>query len=126
MRTLITIITIILLLLVGSITSNRFIQTTTQKIGDQLNIVEQSLSNRKWESAKNELTTAQKSWEMSNLWWSILFDHQEIDTINLSLTQLENYIKAKDFSDSLVELSTIKLRLENLKESTKLTVKNIF
>ena len=126
MRTLITIITIVLLLSVGSITSNRFIQTTTQVIGDQLNIVEQSLSNRKWESAKTELTTAQESWEMSNLWWSILFDHQEIDTINISLKQLENYIKAEDFSDSLVELSTIKLKLENLKESSKLTVKNIF
>ncbi len=126
MRTLITIITIVLLLSVGSITSNRFIQTTTQIIGNQLNIIEQSLSNRKWESAKTELTTAQESWEMSNLWWSILFDHQEIDTINISLKQLENYIKAEDFSDSLVELSTIKLKLENLKESSKLTVKNIF
>ena len=126
MRTLITIITIVLLLSVGSITSNRFIQTTTQVIGGQLNIIEQSLSNRKWESAKTELSTAQESWEMSNLWWSILFDHQEIDTINISLKQLENYIKAEDFSDSLVELSTIKLRLENLKESTKLTIKNIF
>lgn len=126
MRTLLTIITIVFLLLVGSITSDRFIQTTSQIIGDQLNIVEQSLSNRKWEAAKTELTTAQKSWEKSNLWWSILFDHQEIDTIKISLKQLENYLNAKDFSDSLVELAAIKLRLENLKQSTKLTVKNIF
>lgn len=126
MRTLLTIAIITLLLFGGSFTSHRFIQTTTEIIGNQLNTVEQSLSDRKWELAKKELTTAQQSWEMSNLWWTILIEHQEIDTINISMKRLEKYIEAQDLPQSMVEVTTLKLRVENIYESIRLSVKNLF
>jgi len=125
-RTLLPIIVITLLLLGGSYTSHRFIQTTTQMIGDQLDTVEGSLAQQKWEAAKNELTTAEQSWEKSDIWWTVLLDHQEIEAIDLSLKRLEKNIEAQDFSHSIGEVSTLKLRFKSIYESVKLTVKNIF
>lgn len=126
MRTLFTIGIITLLLLGGSFTSQRFIQTTTETIVGQLDTVEQSLSHRKWESAKHELTSTQQSLDKSNLWWSIFLEHQEIDTIVINMKRLEKYIEAQDFPNSSVELSTLKLRFENIRQSIKLSVHNIF
>lgn len=126
MRTLLTIIIIIILLSGGSFTSYRFIQTTTETMGVQLHSIEQSLSNRKWELAKSELTTVQQNWDKDNIWWSILIEHEEIDTINISMKQLEKYIEAQDLSPSIGEVASLKLRFEQIYDSEKFSVKNVF
>lgn len=126
MRTVMTILIIVALLLGGSFISYRFIQTTTVMIGDKLATVEQSVSNRNWELAKNELVTAQHSWEKSNRWWSILIDHNSIDAIDLSMKRLEKYIETENFSHSIGEVSTLKLQFKSIYESEKLSLKNIF
>jgi hypothetical protein len=121
-----TIAIIIILLFGGSLTSYRFIQKTTETMGAQLHSLERSLSNARWELAKNELTTVQQDWDKDNIWWSILIKHEEIDTINISLKQLEKYIEAQDLSPSIGEVSSLKLRFEHIYDSEKFTVKNIF
>lgn len=94
-------------------------------IGEQLTTVEQSLSNRNWDLARNHLMTAQHNWEKSSHWWSILIDHQAIDAIDLSINRLEKFIETKNFSLSVVEASALKLRFKYIYESEKLSLKNI-
>lgn len=126
MRTVMTIAIIVFLLLGGSFTSYHFIQTTTMSIGDQLDTVEQSLSHRNWELAKNELTTAQQSWEKSNVWWSMLIEHQEINSIDLGMKRLEKFIETENYSHSIEEVSTLKLRFKSIYESENVSIRNIF
>ncbi|MCO1601050.1 DUF4363 family protein [Desulfosporosinus nitroreducens] len=125
MRTLLTIVVIVMLLLGGSFTSYRYIQTTTQTAGEHLELLEQSISIQKWEGAQKELSTVQQSWEKNNTWWSILLDHEEIDTIDISLSRLESLLARQDVTLSLAEVSTLKLLFENLHDKEKFTLKNV-
>ncbi len=125
MRTLLTIITIVLLLLGGSFTSYRYIQTTTHTTGIRLESVEQFVSLQNWEGAKKELSAVRESWDNNNTWWSILLDHQEIDRINLSMSRLEKLLNRQDVTLSLGEVSTLKVLFENIYDNEKFVLENI-
>ncbi|MBC2723333.1 DUF4363 family protein [Desulfosporosinus sp.] len=125
MRTLLTIITIVLLLLGGSFTSYRYIQTTTHTTGIRLESVEQFVSLQNWEGAKKELSAVRESWDNNNTWWSILLDHQEIDRINLSMSRLEKLLNRQDVTLSLGEVSTLKVLFKNIYDNEKFVLENI-
>ena len=125
MRTLTIIGVIVVLLLGGSLTSHRYIQTTTQSLEARLETIEDSISAQKWEFAQKELNTAQQRWDKNKLWWSILLDHQELDTIELSMRRLEKYIATQNGSLSLGEVSSLKLLVDNIFSSDKLSLRNI-
>lgn len=125
MRALTTIVIIVMLLIGGSFTSYRHIQTTTQIMRIQLEAVEQSISTQKWERAEKELTSAQQSWTKTNTSWSILLDHEEIDTIDLSIKRLERYIETQDVTLSLGEVSALKFLFEHISDAEQFTLKNI-
>lgn len=125
MRTLTIIGVIVVLLLGGSLASHRYIQTTTQSLEAQLETIEDSISAQKWEFAQEELNTAQQRWDKNKIWWSILLDHQELDTIELSMRRLEKYIATQNGSLSLGEVSSLKLLVDNIFSSDKLNLRNI-
>jgi len=125
LRTLITIGIILVLLLGGSFTSYQYIETSTLALSAPLQAVEQSISTQKWEIAQKELDTAQQRWDKNKDWWTVLLDHQEIDTIDISIKRLETYIEVQDVSLSLGEVSALKLLIDHIFDSEKLNFQNI-
>lgn len=126
MRTLITIVIIVVILLGGSLTSYQYIQTSTQALGVPLETVERSISTQKWEVAQKELNTFQLRWDKDKTWWTVILDHQEIDNIDISIKHLEKYIEAQDVSLSLGEVSSLKLLVDHISDTSKLNLRNIF
>ena len=126
MRTLPTIAIIILLLLGGSLLTYRYIQTSSQTLGTQLEAVEQAVSSQKWAVAQQDLNTVQQTWTKTKTWWTVLLDHQEIDNIDLSLKRVEKYIATQHLSLSLGEVSALKLLVGHISETEEFTWQNIF
>lgn len=125
MRTVSTIVIIVVLLLGGSLTTSRYLQTTTLTLGAQLEAVEQSISTQKWEVAQKELNTAQQRWDKNKTWWTVLLDHQETDNIDISLNRLEKYIETHDVSLSLGEVAALKIQVDHISDTEKLNLRNI-
>jgi len=125
LRTIPTIVIIVVLLLGGSLTTYRYLQTTTLSLGTQLEAVEQSIATRKWVVAQEKLNTTQQRWDKNKTWWTILLDHQEIDNIDISMKRLEKYIETQDFSMSLGEVSVLKLQIDHISDTEKLNLRNI-
>ncbi len=125
MRTLTTIFTIVVLLLGGSFTSYRYIQSTAQTLGSQLATVEQSISTQVWAAAQKKLNTTQQHWDKSKPWWSILLDHQEIDKIDISLKRLDKYIVTQNVPLSLGEVAALEQLIEHIADTEKLNLRNI-
>lgn len=125
MRTIYIIVIIIILLLGGSLSSYRYLQATTQTLGAQLEAVEQSISTEKWEVAQKELNTTQERWDKNKAWWTVLLDHEEIDTIDIGINRLDKFIKTQNITLSLGEVSALKLRLDHIADTEKLNLKNI-
>ena len=126
LRTVITILTIVFILLAGSLVSYRYVETTTQHMGVLLESVENSITDQKWEQAQNVLNNAQQKWKNDNSKWGIILDHEVIDNINFNLKQLEKSIGLQDVSESISEVTTLKLQFEHIFDNELFTMKNIF
>lgn len=126
MRTLIIIISFVIILFGGSVSSYRFVETRTQTMGVLLESVEDSITIQKWEEAQKELTIVQQKWRNDNTWWSIFLDHYQIDNIDINMRRLEKFIGIQDFSQSIGEITTLKLHFEHISDTELLTINNIF
>ncbi|HZK55970.1 MAG TPA: DUF4363 family protein [Desulfosporosinus sp.] len=125
MRTVPTIIVLVILLLGGSLTASKYLETTAQTMGTEIEAVEQSISAQKWEAAQNELGTALQNLEKNKTWWTVLLDHQVIDDIAMSMNRLDKYIETRDISLSLGEVSALKLQVDNISETEQFNFQNI-
>ncbi|KLU64296.1 hypothetical protein DEAC_c37260 [Desulfosporosinus acididurans] len=125
MRTHITVVIILILLLGGSLVSYEFIQRTTQSLDSQISTVEQSISGQQWAMAQNKLKETQQRWDKNKIWWTILLDHQEIDKIDFSLSRLDKYLVTQNLPLSLGEVSTLELLISHISETEKFTLENI-
>jgi len=125
LRTLITIVTIVVILLGGSLISYQYIQSSTHAFRVPLEAVEQSISTQKWEVAEKELHTAQLRWDKNKTLWTVILDHQETDTIDISIKRLEKYIAAQDVSLALGEVSALILLVDHISDTAKFNLRNI-
>lgn len=125
MRTLTTIITIVLMLTCGSLLSHKYIQTSTHSLLTQLETVQQSITDRKWQNAQTVLDSTYESWDKNKTWWSILLNHDEIDGIDVTMERLEKYMTTENKSLSLGEVSTLILLFDHIVDTDQLTVRNI-
>ena len=125
MRTYTTIGTILVLLLAGSLLSYQYLQGTTNTLGSQITQSEQSISGQKWDDARQELKQTQEKWEKTKTWWTVLLNHQDIDSIDFSLNRLEKYLDTQNLSLSLGEASALELMFKQISEVEKPTLKNI-
>lgn len=116
----------IIVLIGGSSASYRYVKTNTQIMSTLLESVEASITVQKWEGAQTELNIAQQNWNNDNTWWSIILDRQEMDNININLKCLEKYIGIQDVSQSLGEVTTLKLQFEDILDHELFTLNNIF
>ena len=125
MRTVPTIIIIVVLLLGGSLTTYIYLQSTAQTLTTQLENIEQSISVQNWPDSEMKLNTTQHQWIKTQTRWTILLDHQEIDAIDISLKRLEKYVQTHNLSLSLAEISTVKQLVEQISNTERFTLSNI-
>ena len=58
--------------------------------------------------------------------WSTLVFHEELDTIQISLTKMKAQIEEGELEESLEELETTKFLINHIKEKEKFNLKNVF
>jgi hypothetical protein len=109
----------------GSLITHQYIQTTTHALVTQLETIEQSITTRNWKNAQTELDTTHDRWDKNQTWWTILLNHEEIDTIDLSMERLEKYVVTEDNSLALGEISALKLLFDHIADSDQLNIRNI-
>ncbi|AET70627.1 hypothetical protein Desor_5243 [Desulfosporosinus orientis DSM 765] len=125
LRTVSTIIVIILFFLIGSITSYRFVENTTDTASAHLQVIQESIYTEKWQAANEELAIVQENWNNNGTWWSVILDHQEIDRIDLAIERLRKFIESKDPALSLGEVTSLKQYFDFIHDNERLSLKNI-
>lgn len=115
-----------LVLLIGlSFGSYRYINKTSQNMISQFDLVEKSIQDGRWETAKAQLQTAENTWDQTKYWWTILLNHQEIDNIDVSISRLKTYISSQGLALSLGEVSALKMYVDHISDTEAITVRNI-
>ncbi|MDP4161174.1 MAG: DUF4363 family protein, partial [Bacillota bacterium] len=123
LHTLTKIFVIVFILAIGSFISHTYIQTTTHNLVLQLETIEQLISTQNWKAADMELGNVQQRWDNNKTWWTVLLDHQEIDTIDLSMKRLEKFVETQSTSLSQGEVSALKLLYDHIADSDQLNLR---
>ncbi|MDA8441188.1 MAG: DUF4363 family protein [Peptococcaceae bacterium] len=114
-----------ILLVALSIYSYMALSTSARNLGGSLNSIEASIAQDNWRQASQSLRVTQTVWARDKSWWSLLVDHREIDTIDITLQRLEKYVAGKGRILAMGELSTLEGLMDHMSDKEALNLKNI-
>lgn len=108
----------------------KFLNRTSEEIIFKLEELEKEIliakeSNNR-DRANDIAVEIYEKWEEMDKTWSVLVLHDELDTIEISITKMKAQIKGGELEESLEELETTKFLINHIMEKEKLNLKNIF
>ena len=126
MKAIAIVILVISLIFFGSYISANFLTSSSNDVIISLNSLEKIVRDGKWDNTNNGISSVNNKWKQIKNKWAVLLDHQEIDNIEISLSKMNEYVKARALSQSLAEISSLKLLIGHIPEKEALSLGNVF
>ncbi|HVJ47847.1 DUF4363 family protein [Desulfitobacterium sp.] len=126
MRSYVITVVIVTLLAGGSFWSNHYISSSTEELVKAIDQVEEQIYNQDWDKAKSQLQQLKQDWDVTKNVWSVLVTHQEIDTIDIGLKRLGEYVQFKSPILAEGELSALRLLFDHISDTEAFNLKNVF
>lgn len=127
-----TIISISILIIIfgGAIYTKNFLNKTSEEIISKLDELKEEIviakENQERQKVKELSNEIYDKWEEMDKTWSTLVFHEELDTIQISLTKMKAQIEEGELEKSVEELETTKFLINHIKEKEKFNLKNVF
>lgn len=126
MKTSVIVSVLVILLAVGAGWSNRYINTSGSVLEQHMDQMEEQIKDNKWEKAESLYKQIENNWENTKTVWSALVTHQEIDSIELSLKRLEEFVRDKNRVLAASELASLRLMVEHIVDTEAFNMTNVF
>lgn len=117
---------VVALIGLGGAYFQRYLEQTANELTLELTKVKKIVKQEDWEGSIEEFNTFNEKWNKVRNNWAMFTDHFEIDNIDMKLVRSQEFIKAKDAVNAVVELSEAIMLLEHIPERERLTLQNIF
>lgn len=125
MRIIISIILGFVILVAVSLFAIYHINQSVDVIQADLDQTEKLILASNWNEALEKLKTTQEYWYQTKNWWSVLLDHNALNSIEISIKRLEKFIETKQTPLSLAELETLKILIKEIPDSEVPKIYNI-
>jgi hypothetical protein len=125
MKQMIFAIIFLIAIITGSLMSIHYISSQSEALQKQLVDLEKHIDIEDWNQAAALYKSIKQKWVKVDHKWSMLIDHYEIDYINMDLGELEAYINARDKTNALAKLSSLKLLVKHIPDKEYPSLKNI-
>lgn len=129
MKEIIIVITILFIIIGGSIYTKKHIKegsdTLTNELEELKEEIKESKENNR-EKAIKKSEEIQSKWEETNKFWSVVILHNELDMIETSLTRMESEITSGSLGKATEELDVSIFLLDHLVKKETLSLRNIF
>ncbi len=127
MKKEIIIATIVVILV---ITLNIITSKNTERVMDEitayLSLVREGMEVEAEEQIKENMENAIKTWEKEKEKLSIYIEHDELEKIELYMTNVDTDIETKEYNMAMEALDTCNFIIEHVKDKYKLSIQNIF
>ncbi len=84
------------------------------------------VENDRWDEARSQLKEFNALWEETKSLWTILINHKEIDSIDIALVRIGEYLNTGEKGLALGEISVLELLIRHIPATEKVTLENIF
>ncbi|ADG81304.1 hypothetical protein Tfer_2819 [Thermincola ferriacetica] len=125
MKTFVATLVVFAILVGFSTFTYNYINNTTDDLMAHIQVMEKHLRARNWQQAEQGFSKLKSSWDRTSSNWAVFIDHQELDSINMSMARLKNYMDTREKPELLAELGELKLLLKHIPEKEALNLKNI-
>ncbi|HYF75411.1 MAG TPA: DUF4363 family protein [Candidatus Nitrosocosmicus sp.] len=126
MKPLVIIAILTILLIAGGCLTLYALNSEAERLSDELSSLEEDINNQNWDSATEKLEKFHEKWDRATTLWSMLIDHNEIDSIELVISKLVSYVRTHDKNEALAQLSSLKALIKHIPEKESFNLKNIF
>ena len=93
---------------------------------EKATLLQLDITEENWGKAGNSYNLLQSDWDKNKRWWMVFQPHDEIDSIEFSLSQLRENVKNRNFEDSSAETSKLITMISHIPEKERLRFENIF
>ncbi len=125
MRSVIISIVLFIVILLLIFLSMFYVSHQSRETSEILEQLKTSVKNGDWAAANVQNEVLKAKWDKDKSILAFLFDHFELDTIQISFSRLDEYVNCKDTLTSLSEISVVKMLIEHLPKRDSLTLDNL-
>lgn len=125
MKSVISASIIFILIIVMVTISTLYVNSVTDKMLQSFYKYENNFSQLSWDELEAETEKVSQIWEDSRSIMCVLFNHQEIGKLDVSVEKIKNSVKTQKKEDYLYEKSNLILLILNLREQQKISIENI-
>lgn len=118
-------VAITVVFIVFAIWTQHSLETSAEKLERSLITLESAIKNDNWDMANDELESFTRLWGKTKNSWQIFINHEEIDNIDATLAKVKQLVKLKEKTDSLSEISALRLFIVHIPQKESLCLVNI-
>lgn len=126
MRVVIITLLILVIFIAGTFMVNQYINSSCEKLLEDIKVLDVSIKNSDWNSAKDQLIELKDRWKHTKKRWQLFLEHYEMDAIDIAIARLDQYVEIEDRSSALGEMGEFRLLISHIKDKESLKLENIF
>jgi len=119
-------ILIIILLLSCWLYIHNYLNNTVEELTKGLAKLETHIIKENWKEAKILYRDIDGKWKGATKILMLVIDHEEMEEVNFSLSQIESYLRIEDISSLMGEVGSLRFLINHVKEKDSLSLDNIF
>lgn len=117
---------IFIALIIGMNLSSNQLSSVCSTFLNENKQLEKVIEKENWQKAYDESSNLLNKWESECKILTIFIHHEKIHSVHYELTQLNQYIKCKEKTESLAKIHLINAYLEHIIQSEKVNFQNVF
>lgn len=106
--------------------SIKYLNNVSQELVSLNEEINQNITDGNWDKAYENTVELTEKWEAYSKKIKIFINHQEIDSIEIELQKLPQYIKEQTKDESLASTQILSFLLEHIAELEKIKIENVF
>ena len=126
-ETIICIVIVIAIFFGNSVTQN-YTKESVSELSNSLTALREQIAKDEIETQKinEEIDNFSKKWEERHEKLSYYIEHNELEKIETSLTQMKSFIETGEYGDSISELDTSAFLIRHIEDRYAFNLENIF
>lgn len=100
--------------------------SNSDAISELLGELTSLVNDENWEKSEELYETIFIKWEKTKSRFAIVYHHNELEDLGVSLAYLKTYISLREKNKAIAELSVLEFGFIHLKETDKIHLENLF
>lgn len=125
MKTFIISMVVFVLLISGVFAYSVYLDTVSSELSENLSSISEAIKKENWENCTEKINNLTKYWKKNEPILAMFNDHEDVDHIKLSISELKVYIKNHNQEEALKALEEAVIYFERIRKNENLSLENV-